>query len=80
MQRRLFAPIGLDLGGETPESIALAGVAEMEAVLHERPGGFLRSRQSPIHTRTPVPLVVADAIDATMDSCVVPRDARDRPV
>ena len=75
MQRRLFAPIGLDLGGETPESIALAGVAEMEAVLHERPGGFLRSRQSPIHTRTPVPLVVSDAIDATMDHCVVPRDA-----
>ena len=80
MQRRLFAPIGLDLGGETPESIALAGVAEMEAVLHERPGGFLRSRQSPIHTRTPVPLVVSDVIDATTDTCVVPRDARDQPV
>ncbi|MEO7361579.1 MAG: XdhC family protein [Gemmatimonadaceae bacterium] len=80
MLRCLFAPIGLDLGGETPESIALAGVAEMEAVLHERPGGFLRSRQSPIHTRTPVPLVVTDAIDATLDSCVVLRDQRDHPV
>lgn len=80
MQRRLFAPIGLDLGGETPESIALAGVAEMEAVLHERPGGFLRARHSPIHTRTPVPLVVTDAIDATTDHCVIPRNSSDQPV
>lgn len=75
MQRRLFAPIGLDLGGESPESIALAGVAEMEAVLHERPGGFLRARQSPIHTRTPVPLIV-DGVDASIESCVIPRDER----
>lgn len=80
MQRRLFAPIGLDLGGETPESIALAGVAEIEAVLHERPGGFLRARQSPIHTRTPVPLIVSDATDAVSDNCVVPRDERDHSV
>ncbi len=80
MQRRLFAPLGLDLGGETPESIALAGVAEMEAVLHDRPGGFLRSRQSPIHTRTPVPFVVTDAVDvvhATIEECVIPRGERD---
>jgi len=80
MQSRLFAPIGLDLGGETPESIALAGVAEMEAVLHERPGGFLRSRQNPIHTRTPVPLVVSDAVDATKAHCVIPRDERNQSV
>ena len=74
MQRRLFAPIGLDLGGESPESIALAGIAEMEAVLHERPGGFLRARHSPIHTRTPVPLVVTEGVDATIESCAIPRD------
>ncbi|MEP6836197.1 MAG: XdhC family protein [Gemmatimonas sp.] len=80
MQRRLFAPIGLDLGGESPESIALAGVAEMEAVLHDRPGGFLRARQSPIHTRTPVPLVVTDAVDASIDHCAIPRDERDPSV
>ncbi|MGV3709566.1 MAG: XdhC family protein [Gemmatimonas sp.] len=76
MQRRLFAPIGLDLGGESPESIALAGIAEMEAVLHQRPGGFLRSRQSPIHTRTPTPLVANIAVDATIDECAIPRDER----
>ncbi|MEP6779260.1 MAG: XdhC family protein, partial [Gemmatimonadaceae bacterium] len=72
MHQRLFAPIGLDLGGESPESIALAGIAEMEAVLHARPGGFLRSRQSPIHTRTPVPLILDTSVDATIEECAVP--------
>ena len=59
-QRKLHAPIGLDLGGETPASIALAAVAEIEAVMHARPAGFLRERQSPIHTRTPTPQLLAD--------------------
>ncbi len=53
--RRVHAPIGLDLGGESPESIALAAIAEIEAVMHARPGGFLRERESPIHTRTRTP-------------------------
>ncbi len=53
--RTIHAPIGLDLGGETPESIALAAIAEIEAVMHGRPGGFLRDRASPIHLRTPTP-------------------------
>ncbi|MBC8085952.1 MAG: XdhC family protein [Phycisphaerae bacterium] len=76
MQGRLFAPIGLDLGGESPESIALAAVAEMEAVFHQRPGGFLKTRQSPIHTRTPVPIIVQGGADATVESCAIPRDER----
>ena len=57
MERVLHAPIGLDLGGESPESIALAAIAEIEATLHDRPGGALRERQSSIHTRTPTPHV-----------------------
>jgi len=76
MHGRLFAPIGLDLGGESPESIALAAVAEMEAVFHQRPGGFLKTRQSPIHTRTPVPVLVPGGTDATVESCAIPRDER----
>ncbi|MBL0171675.1 MAG: XdhC family protein [Gemmatimonadaceae bacterium] len=55
MEQRLHAPIGLDLGGESPESIALSAIAEIEAILHGRPGGSLRERHSPIHTRTPTP-------------------------
>ncbi len=57
MRGLLHAPIGLDLGGESPESIALAAIAEIEAVVHGRPGGALRERQSPIHARTPTPHV-----------------------
>lgn len=45
----LHAPVGLDLGGDAPESIALAMVAEIQAVLHERSGGMLRHRQGSIH-------------------------------
>ncbi len=58
MRYKLHAPIGLDLGGESPASIALASIAEIEAVMHARPAGFLRERQSPIHTRTPSPKVL----------------------
>lgn len=46
---RLFAPAGLDLGAEGPEAIALAVVAEMQAVLAGRAGGWLRERKGPIH-------------------------------
>jgi xanthine/CO dehydrogenase XdhC/CoxF family maturation factor len=58
-RHKLHAPIGLDLGGETPASIALAAIAEIEAVIHARPAGFLRERQSPIHARTPTPELLA---------------------
>jgi xanthine/CO dehydrogenase XdhC/CoxF family maturation factor len=35
---RLHAPVGLDLGGRTPEEIALAIVAQIQAKLHGRDG------------------------------------------
>ncbi|MGH8260476.1 MAG: XdhC family protein [Steroidobacteraceae bacterium] len=38
LRGRLRAPVGLDLGGRTPESIALAIVAEVHAWLHRREG------------------------------------------
>ena len=39
----VHTPIGLDLGGETPEEIALAVVAEILAVKNGRSGGFLKA-------------------------------------
>ncbi len=42
---RLRAPVGLDLGGRTPESIALAIVAEIHAWLHGRDGGAFESQR-----------------------------------
>ena len=37
----VHTPIGLDLGGEGPAEIALAIMAEIQAVRHQRDGGFL---------------------------------------
>ena len=47
---RFHSPIGLDLGGETPEEIALAIVAEIQAVLNQRDGKSLREVGRPIHS------------------------------
>jgi xanthine/CO dehydrogenase XdhC/CoxF family maturation factor len=46
---RLHSPIGLDIGAETPEEIALAIICEIKAVCAARDGGFLRDRNAPIH-------------------------------
>ena len=44
-----FAPAGLDLGGDAPESIALAIVAEIQAVFAGGSRQSLRDRKTPIH-------------------------------
>ncbi|MFD2784752.1 XdhC family protein [Hymenobacter rubripertinctus] len=49
LQGRIHSPIGLNLGAETPEEIALSVVAEIQAVLTGRPAGFLRDSPHPIH-------------------------------
>lgn len=46
---QVYGPIGLDIGAETPEEIALAIVAEIKAVLTGRLGGVLRNRLGPLH-------------------------------
>jgi len=45
----VYAPVGLDLGGEGPEVISAAIVAEILAVLHGRPAGHLRGHSEPLH-------------------------------
>jgi xanthine/CO dehydrogenase XdhC/CoxF family maturation factor len=48
---RLHAPVGLDIGADRPEEIALSVAAEIAAVFAGRRGGFLRERPQPIHDR-----------------------------
>jgi xanthine dehydrogenase accessory factor len=48
---RLFAPIGLDLGAEGPDAIALAIVAEVSAIMSGSPAGHLRDRGGALHQR-----------------------------
>lgn len=46
---RIFAPVGLDLGGETPPEIALSVVAEIQTVFRGFSGRSLREKETPIH-------------------------------
>lgn len=47
----VYAPIGLDIGAETPEEIALAIVGECAAALAGRTPSSLRDRGGPIHEK-----------------------------
>jgi xanthine dehydrogenase accessory factor len=47
----VYAPIGLDLGAETPEEIALAILAEVVAVRRGAPAGFMRQTRQ-VSTRS----------------------------
>jgi xanthine/CO dehydrogenase XdhC/CoxF family maturation factor len=48
---RVHAPIGLDLGAETPDEIALSILTEVKAFFAKRSGGFLKDKAGPIHER-----------------------------
>jgi xanthine dehydrogenase accessory factor len=47
--RRLHAPIGIDIGAETADEIAVAIIAEIKAIESGRQAGFLSQRNAPIH-------------------------------
>ena len=48
---RLHAPMGLDIGADGPEQVALAVIAEMQASLNGREGGTLSAYAGSIHAR-----------------------------
>lgn len=54
---RVFGPVGLDIGTDGAEQVALSVVAEMLAVRSGRRPQSLRERQAPIHAAEPTPTV-----------------------
>lgn len=53
IDERLFSPIGMDLGGEGPDAIALSIISQISAVTSGRGGGHLRDCRAPLHTSPP---------------------------
>ena len=54
---RLASPVGLDLGGRTPEETAISIVAEIVALRHNRGGGRLTEGSRALHPQAETPLV-----------------------
>lgn len=46
---KIYGPIGLEIGAETPEEIAVSIIAEIIAALRKKPGGHLRYKPTTIH-------------------------------
>lgn len=50
-RQKLYGPVGLDIGAETSEEIALSIISEIKAVFSSRQGASLKDRPAEIHER-----------------------------
>ncbi len=51
--QRIHSPIGLDIGAEAADEIAISIIAEIQSKFTNRTGGFLKHNPGPIHQREP---------------------------
>jgi xanthine dehydrogenase accessory factor len=50
-RNKIYGPVGLEIGAETAEEIALSIIAEIQAVFNDKKGGMLREKPDVIHSR-----------------------------
>lgn len=58
-RNKLHAPVGLDIGADSPEEIALSILAEISSCRSGRSGLSLKGRSEPLHERRKEPLLAA---------------------
>lgn len=61
IDNRFFSPVGMDIGGEGPDAIALSIISQVSAATNGRSGGHLRDRRAPMHA-SPPPAVATSGI------------------